>query len=57
MSKNEQKYADVIEILDYYENLVTSVCNLANIQPTQVRQLGWANQKTINISFQQVLAI
>lgn len=40
MSKNEQKYSDVIEILDYNENLVTSVCNHTNIQQMQVH-VSW----------------
>ncbi|KAH3833916.1 hypothetical protein DPMN_107232 [Dreissena polymorpha] len=33
---NEQKYSDVVEILESYEELVISVCNKANIEPMPV---------------------
>ncbi|KAH3771970.1 hypothetical protein DPMN_173301 [Dreissena polymorpha] len=36
MSKNEQKYSDVVEILDSYENLVKSVCNQAKVEAMEV---------------------
>lgn len=31
LPKNEQKYSDVIEILDFYENVVENVCGGNNI--------------------------
>ena len=39
-SNVKQKYSDVVDILDGYENLVVSVCNKANVEPNQVHVGG-----------------